>query len=203
MKKRKINLRIPKLIIVELVVIALVIVGLGLYWVHRHIEANNAAPVITIEAESNEFSVTATEDDFLKDVVATDKEDGNVTESIIIEHISQIIDGNKRTITYVAFDSSNNVKKLDRDIVYTDYKAPEIKCDKDILVGMGSSAEILSKVSAVDVIDGDISEQVKLEINDVKYGVPGKYAAKLTVTNSSGDVATKNVVVTVAGEEVQ
>lgn len=203
MKKESKKIRIPKLMVIELVVIALVLACLGYYWVHRHIEANNAAPVITIEAESDEFSVSATEEDFLKGVVATDKEDGNVTESIIIESISQIIDGKKRTITYVAFDSSNNVKKLDRDIVYTDYKAPEIKCDKDILVGMGSAPEILSKVSAVDVIDGDISEQVKLEINDVKYGVPGKYAVKLSVTNSSGDVSTKDIVVTVSGEEVQ
>ncbi len=203
MKKAKNKLRIPRLVIIELVIIALVIVGIGYYWVHRHIESMNAAPVITIEADSNEFSVKATEDDFLKDVVAIDKEDGNVTDSVIIESISQIIDGNKRTITYVAFDSSNNVTKIERDITYTDYKSPEIQCARDISVSMGSTNEILAKISAIDAIDGDISEQVRLEINDVKYGVPGKYSVKLSVTNSSGDVSTRDIVVTVTGEEVQ
>lgn len=201
MKKKNKKNRISKLIIIELVLIILVVICNDAYLVYHHIELQNSAPVITIEAESDEFSVSATEDDFLRGVNATDKEDGNVTESIIIESISQIINGNQRTITYVAFDSSNNVTKLDRDITYTDYSSPKFEGSNKITVPMGTSTEILSKLRATDVIDGDISGQIKIEINNVEVGVPGRYAARISVTNSCGDVSTRNIVVTVTGEE--
>lgn len=193
--------RIPTTIIIEIALIIAVVIGMGAYWTYRHIDAMDNAPVITFEDDSNEFSVSASEDDFLKGVTAMDKEDGNITDSIIIESISQLIDGNKRTVTYVAFDSHNNVTKLDRDIVYTDYEAPKFTSSKNISVPRGTSAEILAKVTAIDAIDGDISEQARIEINNVRVGVPGTYAAKLSVTNSCGDVSTQNIVVTVTGEE--
>lgn len=189
--------------IIEIVLIIVAVIGIFTYFVHRRAVNNNAAPVITIEAQSNEFSVKDSVDDLLKGVKAVDKEDGIVTESVIIESISQIIDGNKRTITYVAFDSDNNVTKYDRDIVYTDYVSPTFTSPKQIKVKVGTSSEILSKLSATDVIDGDISDQIKLEVNNVNAGVPGEYSVKISVTNSCGDVSNENIVVAVVGEEVQ
>lgn len=196
-KKRIITLPI----IIELVLIILVVGCIGFYFVHRVINNRDAKPVITITDESNEFSVSATEDDFLKGVKADDREDGNVTNSVIIESISQLIDGKKRTITYVAFDSHNNVTKLDRDIVYTDYAPPRFTSKASISVKRGTSEEILAKLSAEDVIDGDVSDQIRIEINNVQAGIPGKYPARVSVTNSCGDVTTKDIVVTVTGEE--
>lgn len=201
--KNKVNKkRIPTAVIIEIVLIIAVLFGLGYYYyVQVHLQANNTPPQITVAQGSNEFSVSATEDDLLSDVSAYDAEDGDVTESIIIESISPLFDGKSRTITYVAFDSSNNVTKLERDITYTDYKSPVFTCDKHIFVPTGDYTEILSEVSANDVIDGDISGQIKLEINNVVEGVPGDYPVQITVTNSCGDVAVKNIVVTVTGGE--
>lgn len=202
MKKRLMK-KISPHIIIELVLIIIVVGCFGYYFVHRMISNNDARPVITVTDTNNKFSVKATEDDFLKGVVAEDKEDGNVTDSIIIESVSQLIDGNKRTVTYVAFDSHNNVTKLERDIVYTDYTSPKFTSKKEINVKYGSSAEILSQLTAEDVIDGDISDQIRIEINKVTSGVPGKYPARVSVTNSCGDVTTKDIVVTVTGEEAE
>lgn len=193
--------KLTKMIILELFLIILVIVGLGFYVFNVYSQRFNSPPQITISESNNVFSVNATKEDLLAGVSATDKEDGDVTESIVIESISPIFSKNTRTITYVAFDSNNNVTKLDRDIKYKDYKSPKFICDKEIHVPTGDYSEILSKVSVVDVIDGNISNQVKIEINNVVKGVPGKYAVQLTVTNSCGDVVDKNVVVVVTGEE--
>lgn len=199
MKKAK--KKISKAIIIELALILIVSVGFGLYFVQVQIKARNNPPQIVVAESDNIFSVSATEDDLTADVSATDKEDGDVTESLVIEAISPIFEKHTRTVTYVAFDSDNNVTKLDREIKYKDYQPPQIICDKTIYVPSGEYTEILSKVSATDVIDGDISSHVKIEINNVVRGVPGRYSAQLTVTNSCGDIATKSIVVAVTGEE--
>lgn len=203
MNIKKIKKRIPKYMILEICLIVLVVVGIGAYYVHNHLQANNSAPVITIADNSQRFSVKATEEDFLQGVSAEDNEDGNVTDSIIIESISQLYKGNRRSIVYVAFDSNNHVTKQEREIIYTDYKAPKFTNDTYISVPTGTASEILSQLKAEDVIDGDISSQIKLEINSVQRGVPGTYPVRATVTNSCGDVVTKDVVVTVEGKEAQ
>lgn len=203
MKFKQLKKRIPKYMILEICLIILVVVAFGAYFVHHHLEANNSAPVITIAEGSDKFSVKATEEDFLRGVSAEDEEDGNVTDSIIIESISQLYNGNKRSIVYVAFDSNNHVTKLEREIKYTDYKAPKFLNDTYITVPTGAAAEILNELKASDVIDGDISSQIKLEVNSVQRGIPGKYPVRATVTNSCGDVVTKDVVVTVEGKEAQ
>lgn len=200
-KKAKSSKKIPFYIVVEIMLIIGVISAFGYYYFGVRADANNTPPVITIEdGVSNEFSVKATQDDLLNGVVANDKEDGNVTESLIIESISQFVDENTRTVTYVAFDKSNNVTKLERDIVYTDYTKPVFTNDSHIYVQKGTAKEILTQLSASDVIDGDISDQIKIEVNNVKSGVPGDYAVQITVTNSCGDVVTQDIVVTVTGE---
>lgn len=193
--------RISTAIIIEILLIIAVVVGFGFYFVQVYLQANNSSPEITIAKSSNVFSVKASEEDLLLDVSAYDREDGDVTESLIIESISPIFNENTRTVTYVAFDSNNNVTKLERDIKYKDYKSPSFLCNKEIIVPTGDYTEILENVRANDVIDGDISGQIKIEINNVVRGVPGKYSVQLTVTNSCGDVSEKNVVVVVTGEE--
>lgn len=200
---KKIRKRIPKFMLLEICLIAVITVCIGVFYIYNHLDAHNQAPVITIADGTNEFSVSATEEDFLLGVSAEDDEDGNVTDSIIIESISQIYNKNTRNIVYVAFDSNNHVAKLEREIKYTDYKSPEFTNDKYIAVETGSADEILAQLKATDVIDGDISNQIKLEINSVQRGVPGKYPIRATVTNSCGDIVTKDFVVTVGEKEAR
>lgn len=203
MNFNSIKKRLPKYMILEICLILVVTICFGAYYIHKHLQANNQPPVITIENGSNNFSVKSTEEDFLRGVSAQDKEDGNVTDSIIIESISQIYNKNTRSIVYVAFDSNNHVQKLEREIKYTDYESPRFLNSSKITVPTGETQEILSQLKVEDVIDGDISNKVKLEINSVQKGIPGKYAVRATVTNSCGDVVTKDILVTVEGKEVQ
>lgn len=203
MNVKEIGKRIPKYVILEICLIVVVVLGIGAYYVHNHLEAHNQPPVITIENSSDVFSVKATEEDFLRGVSANDAEDGNVTDSLIIESISQLYKNNTRSIVYVAFDSNNNVTKQEREIKYNDYKSPKFLNDSSISVPTGAVEEILAELKVEDVIDGDITSQVKLEINSVQKGIPGKYPIRATVTNSCGDVVTKDILVTVVGKEAQ
>lgn len=201
-KKTNLLKKIPLYVYIEVALIIAVICAFGYYYLGVRADANNTPPVISIEQGiSNEFSVKATEEDLLNGVIATDEEDGNVTDSIIIESISKFVDKNTRTVTYVAFDNNNNVTKFERDIVYTDYTPPVFGGKSHIYVKTGSAKEILSKLTATDVIDGDISNQIKIEVNNVRTGVPDNYSVQITVTNSCGDVVSRDIVVTVTGEE--
>lgn len=201
MKSKNSKNLIPKYVIIEVIFIILVVIAFGAYFVNVQIKATNQAPVITIKNTDNKISVKSTNDDLLKGVSATDKEDGDVTSSVIIESISKIFDNNTRTITYVAFDSNNNVAKMTREITYTDYVKPQITSPAHIYVAKGDTKEILSQIKATDVIDGDISSQVKLEINRVSKNIPGDYPVRASVTNTCGDIVTKDIVVTVIGKE--
>lgn len=200
---KNIRKKVPKFVILEICLTILLIIGVGAYFVYNHLERNNQPPVITIDESTNNFSVSATEEDFLMGVSAEDKEDGNVTDSIIIESISQLYNKNTRNIVYVAFDNNNHVSKLEREIKYTDYKSPEFTNGAYITVETGAPDEILEQLKATDVVDGDISNQIKLEINSVQKGIPGKYPIRATVTNSCGDVVTEDFVVTVAEKEAR
>lgn len=202
MTLKEVKNKIPKLMLFELCLIIIVAIAIGAYYVSNHIKANNQPPEIIIEQGNDEFSVNATQADFLAGVSAVDKEDGNVTESIIIESISQIYNKNTRNIVYVAFDSDNHVTKLEREIKYKDYKSPEFLNKRHIYVDSGEAKQILEQLKAEDVIDGDISNKIKLELNAVNRGVPGDYPVRATVTNSCGDVVTCDVLVTVTGKEV-
>ena len=201
--KSKSKKKIPAYIVIEALLIVAVLFGVGYYYVGIHLDAKNSPPEITVESKSNVFSVYDDESAFLDGVSATDKEDGIVTDSLIIESVSPFVDENTRVVTYAAFDSNNNVTKLEREITYSDYTPPTFTSSSHIYVEKGDYAEILSHITAYDVIDGDISDKVKLEVNNVVKGVPGDYAVELTVTNSCGDVSAQSIVVTVTGGKVR
>ena len=56
-------------------------------------------------------------DVLLKDMVAEDNMDGDVTDTIRVSNI-HVLDEGKAIVTYVAKDSSNNIGKLKREIRY-------------------------------------------------------------------------------------
>ena len=70
---------------------------------------DNTYPEIQFEQDLLEVSVKATEQDLLQGVTATDKKDGDITDSIIIENMSNMLENNERIVTYVAFDRDKPV----------------------------------------------------------------------------------------------
>ncbi len=202
-----------RLVVVRKVIFTAVFIAVAVFGVFyynrmkilRHVNP----PVITFsEKYETDVSVKVTKMELLNGVKATDVEDGDITLDVIVENISDIIwkneDGRKikdieRDVTYVVCDSDNNVTKAKKRIRYTDYKSPVIApLEKVPTIKERRYSSVLACFKATDVIDGDISEWLKIESLDsgsdnLKKGI---FPVVLSVTNSCGDKVYYNSVVT-------
>ncbi len=158
-----------------------------LFLVFRLVEVlgrDDEAPAITVVGETLEVSVEDSEEKLLKGITATDNKDGDVTDSIVVEKISKFVNG-KRTVTYAVCDTSNNYGRATREITYKDYTPPRFTLKEPLIFYDSYDLDWSSKVGAYDVIDGDISRNVKIDISYDK----DKYDIEFSVTNSAGDTS--------------
>ena len=77
---------------------------------------DHTPPVITSESDVLELSVNDDKNKLLEGLTATDDRDGDITDSILIGTHSKFISKGVCDITYLVFDSSNNVGKYTRRI---------------------------------------------------------------------------------------
>lgn len=77
------------------------------------VEQDRTAPVISFEKNDLVYSDGMDESLLLEDVTAADDQDGDVSESLLVEKISVTAKGDV-IVTYAAMDSSNNVAKASR-----------------------------------------------------------------------------------------
>lgn len=159
-------------------------------------------PEIQMGSEQLEVSVKAGKDDLLKDVIAKDEKDGDLTNSIIIESISKFIDKEKHicNVTYVVADSDNNVTKKTRKVRFTDYEPPKFTLSQQLCFDVGSDIDVADVIGATDDYDGDISRNVKILSSTVSTGTAGEYTVTAQVTNSLGDTAKINATVIIRQE---
>lgn len=80
-----------------------------------YMNLDRTAPAISFADDDKKqvYTENMKEEALLEDVSAADDVDGDVTDSVLIEKISETADGNV-IVTYVALDSSNNVAKRSR-----------------------------------------------------------------------------------------
>lgn len=147
-------------------------------------------PEITFEKDSIAVSVKDSNEKLLQDVTAFDEKDGDVTNSLLIENISRFTNTDKRTITYAAFDTSNNISKIERELVLLDYVPPRFSLSKPLRFYVGEEDNIISNMAALDCIDGDITDKIKYNEKTLGLGESeGTYKVEFQVTNSAGDTA--------------
>ena len=180
----------------------LFVVTLGAFvaflFLHRS-EVDSRGPVINIEEPLIEVSVEDGDERFLEGVTAMDSSDGDVTESVAVENVSNFYSNGKRLITYVAFDSDNHVGRNTRELRYKDYEPPRFVLEKPLQFLPGS---VNLMISAKDCLDGDISSAIKLVSNDsITPDQPGEYKATFQVANSAGDVSSLPVTIEIMKNE--
>jgi len=154
---------------------------------------NGAPPVISFAEDLIEVSVTDGTEALLDGVAATDNRGGDVTDSIIIESLSPLLDGNVRIVTYAAFDAENHVTRAQRRIRYTDYTPIRFSL-RAPLCGSYNNWDIeslLAPLSADDCIDGSLSDSIVVTRRtwDSQQGDVQILTAYVQVTNSGGEVA--------------
>ena len=147
----------------------------------------NESPVITFEEETITISVEDDESVLLEGVSAEDKEDGDVTASIVIESISDFQDDGSRIVNYAVFDAGENITKASRSFYYSDYESPQILLLTELNVNVGDYVYIQDCIEAQDVLDGNITSRLQVTESNYSMYYAGEYSITLQVTNSAGD----------------
>lgn len=159
--------------------------------------SGGSTPEITCTEGNLKVEVGASDKELMSGMIATDKEDGDITDQIIVESYSDFSASGIRNVTYAVMDSDRNVAKFARSIEYTDYEAPEFKLKANPIIGLNQDADLLPYMKAKDGIDGDLSGKIRLISSDVDNSKVGNYIQKYAVTNSAGDVTEVEVKVRV------
>lgn len=160
-------------------------------------DINNKKPEISMDEREVVISVTDPEEAIFQGVTAKDKEDGDVTDSLLIESMSNMDKHLSRTAVIAAFDKHGNVTKTSRNVSYSDYTSPTFTLNNPLTVQTTKLSSILEGVEVTDVLDGDITDLVQLETQkNIEKDVTDNYQAHLMVTNSAGDTVDIPITVT-------
>ncbi|MGM9594274.1 MAG: hypothetical protein ACI3U8_07955 [Candidatus Onthomonas sp.] len=171
--------------------LAAVTVVFVLYLGVQALSAQDGGPQFTVDEGALEISVQAGSEALLRGISAQDGKDGDVTDSVLVEKLSELYDGNRRLVTYAAFDSDDNVSKTTREIVYTDYTSPRFSLTHALLWKAGESLDLTQLVQASDTLDGDLTGKVKVRTEtNISSRIAGVYSISFSVTNSAGDTQT-------------
>lgn len=178
-----------RLRIITLVCFVLSALLLGASTAYRAYTADETIPVIDCPDTPLVLSVADSGTDALvRDVTARDEKDGDLTDSLLVEGIARDESG-QLIVTYVVADSDRHVVSRTRPLVYTDYTPPRFSLTQELRYSMGASVRIKDRMSAWDVIDGDLSDRIKVNSNDLSPYYEGTYPVTFEVTNSLGDTA--------------
>ncbi len=185
-------------IITVLISAVVLIAGTVVYITSAH---KKEAPIITCTVgsdESIECLVNTPDEELLKYVSAYDKQDGDISDRIKVVRKKHLVDyKNTVIVMFAVCDSDNNVTSISRNLVLTDYHPPRISLSSDFIFQSGHSFSVSQYVTASDIVDGDLSQYVKLISTDFT-NVKGEYPINIKVSNSMGDSTeiTINAIVT-------
>lgn len=171
--------------------VAMILVCLGtliVYRTMRRVRSDTTAPQITIGEVRPEISVKDDEQMLLQGITAQDKRDGDVTASLVVENIRLLDPDGTVEVAYAAFDKAGNVAKDRRQLRYTDYESPRFSLSRPLLFSAGSSVDVLNAIRAEDLLDGNISHQIRAtSLTEGTISDPGIHNVQFQVTNSLGD----------------
>ncbi len=141
--------------------------------------------------------VEGKEFDYLKDVTATDKEDGPITKIDVTKTVNTNAPG-VYEVTYTVTDSyGHTVSKTIKVTVIADEVPVIVAQDVEVTIG-SKKPNLLDGVTASDKEDGDLTEHLKMDDSAVRYDETGSYAVTYTVQDSFGHIVTKVIHVTVS-----
>ncbi|WP_342985444.1 immunoglobulin-like domain-containing protein [Clostridium saudiense] len=156
----------------------------------------DGAPVIT-GADNVTIKVGSAFNE-LDGVTAEDKEDGPLTNNIVVSGMDKL-DVNtpgEYTITYIVTDKLGNVTTINR-IVKVD-GAPVITGADNVTIKVGSTFNELDGITAEDKEDGPLTNNIVVSgMDKLDLNTPGEYTIAYTVTDSIGNITTVNRIVNV------
>lgn len=161
-------------------------IGCRLY---ADVMTDHTAPVIS-GAEAIQISVEDPQEKLLEGVTAEDDRDGDVTDSLVVQKISEFDDEGNRTVHYAAVDHSGNVGYFSRTMSYTDYEQPVFAMRSPLRFPMGTTFNICQGISASSKLDGDVTNKIKYTIDRaVSNATTGTYQVEFRVMDSAGRIS--------------
>lgn len=158
------------------------------YTVYTKKAASPGMPSIHFDSGIPDVPTNASDAELLKGVTATDPEDGDITDSLMVEGMSKLSGDNNVKVSYVAFDSKNHMVRAERSVHLTDYTDARFELSSALCFAASGKIDVLSRVSATDMLDGDLSDKVKYSVegDTANINAVGEYEVTLRVTNSLG-----------------
>lgn len=170
----------------------LLVSAAGFVWteVRQRSTADQTLPVIECPDTPLVIQVgESSQEVLLEGVTAWDEKDGDLTAQVMVEGIEKSVQDNETTVIYAVVDSDSHVTKLTRTVRYTDYTPPRFGLSMELRYELGEPVVIRNRVTAWDVIDGDLSSQVKVTSTGLDALAEGHYPVTFEVTNSMGDTS--------------
>lgn len=167
----------------------------GGYVQYNRSKQDNDPPQITMDSDLIECLLDASQEDLIAGMTAIDNKDGDITSHIIVNDIiireeEENPEKNLFDISYVVFDSSNNMSFASRTLKYDDYYSPRFQIKEPLRFG-AATIDFSEIISAEDCIDGDISNQISIEMSKEFLSAYsfGSFECNVSVTNSLGDTS--------------
>lgn len=176
--------------IIILIAFVFVSIASAAVFISEKLAVDNTIPAITVEEESIEVSLKATDEELLKGVTAHDEKDGDLTDKIIIESISRFTEKGVSKVTYAVCDSNNNVAKASRIIKFKGYESPKFKVAGNLCFSFYEHIDIREIILASDSLEGNISRNIIVTSDDYATSIPGVFSLNVFVTNDKGDSST-------------
>ena len=144
----------------------------------------------TIYCPDGILDVSAKDDKstLLAGITASDPQDGDLTGQVIVGGISKLISNNTAKVTFMVFDSDDNMGTCIRYIRYTDYQRPVFAITEPLVYSSTGDVSLLPRLAASDVVDGNISDRIRVSTL-ATTGNSEVYDITITVTNSMGDTS--------------
>lgn len=188
--------RLHILVLAGLVLSALLLTASTLYQRGRQ---DDTIPVITCPGEPLELSVKDGEAALLQGVTAYDEKDGDLTAEVMVQSVSK--SGDLAAVTYAVVDSDHHVATRQRALRYTDYVPPRFVLTEELRYPVGARIQIRDRITASDVLDGDLSDRIRVTSSTLTSYNPGTYPAVFEVTNSMGDTSTVTLDIVIRDNE--
>ena len=158
------------------------------------------APSLILLKNSITLKDTDKKANFRAYVSAYDSVDGNLTDKIKVSR-KKVKYGRPGTYqaTYSVTDQAGNKTKKKIDVIIKDVTPPTITLPSESisLKDSDKSADYKKGVRAYDGVEGDLTNKIKVKDSRVKYGKPGKYKVRFTVSDSVGNKTAKTMDVNV------
>lgn len=148
---------------------------------------DSKAPELSVPDGVLELSVGASQEDYMKGITAWDNRDGDISDQVLLEHISQFTGENTVKVTYGVFDRAGNGATATRTVRYTDYTGPQFQLSRPLRYGLGRTVTLMDRLTAWDAMDGEITNKVRITSPNLSNDIAGVYRIRVQVTNSLGD----------------